>query len=145
MLGHILCYKYHTGFIIILFLTIDQAQLINWTNFILDIITNCIGVSFGSASYSLWTNLEKGKSRDFDILFLVCNGCLVIRVGQFWQATLRNIMNTNIHMILKTFPFPSRWLTGFSNIIGCSYGSQRFFRFFYKKKIRTTPNKESSR
>ena len=42
---------------------------------------------------------------DFDILFLVYNGYLVIRVGQFWHATLRTIMNTSYHMILKTLSF----------------------------------------
>ena len=41
-------------------------------------------------------------TRDFDILFLVCNSYLVIRVSQFWQATLRTVMNTSIHMILET-------------------------------------------
>ena len=50
MLGYILCYRFHVGFIITLFLTIDQAQLINWTNFILDIVTNCIKASLGRAS-----------------------------------------------------------------------------------------------
>ena len=62
MLGYILCYRYHVGSIITLFLTIGQAQLINWTNFILDIVTNCIEVSLSRASYSLWTNLAKKKS-----------------------------------------------------------------------------------
>ena len=37
-------------------------QLINWINFILDIITNCIEASLGRTSNSLWTNLAKGKS-----------------------------------------------------------------------------------
>ena len=46
----------------ILFLTIDQAQLINWTNLILDIVTNCIEVSLRRANHSLWTNLVKGNS-----------------------------------------------------------------------------------
>ena len=50
MLAYILCYRYHIGFIITLFLTIDQAQLINWTNFILDIVTNHIEDSLGRAS-----------------------------------------------------------------------------------------------
>ena len=62
MLGYILCYRYHVGFLIILFLTIDQAQLINWTNLILDIVTNCIEVSLRRANHSLWTNLVKGNS-----------------------------------------------------------------------------------
>ena len=39
------CYKYHVIFIITIFLTIGQAQLINWTNFILDIVTNCMEAS----------------------------------------------------------------------------------------------------
>ena len=45
ILGYILCYKYHVGSIINFFLTIGQTQLINWTNFILDIVTNCIEAS----------------------------------------------------------------------------------------------------
>ena len=53
MLGYILCYKYHASFIITLFLTIGQAQLINWTN--------CIEASLGRDSYSLWTNLAKER------------------------------------------------------------------------------------
>ena len=53
MLGYILCYRYHVGSIITLFLTIGQVQLINWINFILDIVTNCIEVSLGKANYSL--------------------------------------------------------------------------------------------
>ena len=53
MLGYILCYKYHASFIITLFLTTGQAQLINWTNFILDIVTNFIEASLGRDSYSL--------------------------------------------------------------------------------------------
>ena len=48
MFGYILSYRYHVGSIITLFLTIGQAQLTNWTNFITDIVTNCI-----EASYSL--------------------------------------------------------------------------------------------
>ena len=52
MFSYILCYRYHVGFIITLFLTIDQAQLINWTNFILDIVTNCIEASLGRVNYS---------------------------------------------------------------------------------------------
>ena len=44
-------------------------------------------------------------TKDFDILLLVCNGYLVIRVGQLLQATLRTVMNTSIHMILETLPF----------------------------------------
>ena len=53
MLGYILCYRYHVGFIITLFLTIDQAQLINWTKFILDMVTNHIEADLGKTSYSL--------------------------------------------------------------------------------------------
>ena len=53
LFGHILCYRYHVGSIITLFLTIGQAQLINWTNFILDIVTNFIEASLGRDSYSL--------------------------------------------------------------------------------------------
>ena len=53
MFGHILCYRYHVGFIITFFLTLDQAQLISWTNFILDIVTNFIETSLDRASYSL--------------------------------------------------------------------------------------------
>ena len=44
-------------------------------------------------------------TRDLDILFLVCNGYLVIRIGQLWQATLRTVMNTSIYMILETLSF----------------------------------------
>ena len=62
MLGYILYYRYHVGSIITFFLTIGQTQLINWTNFILDIVTNYIEASLGKARYSLWTNLAKGKS-----------------------------------------------------------------------------------
>ena len=65
MLGYILCYKYHVGSIITLLLTIGQAQLINWTNFILDTVTNYIETSLGRASYSLWTSLAKGNRHWF--------------------------------------------------------------------------------
>ena len=84
MLGYILCYRYHVGSIVTLLLTIGQAQLIDWTNFIVDIVTNCIEASLCKASYSLWTNLAKEKSGITVILFLVFNGYLVIRVGQLW-------------------------------------------------------------
>ena len=53
MLGYIICYKYHVDFIITLFLTINQVQLIIWTNFILDTLTNCIEASLCRACYSL--------------------------------------------------------------------------------------------
>ena len=53
MLGYNLCYRYHVGLIIPLFLTIGQVQLVNQTNFILDIVTNCIEISLGKANYSL--------------------------------------------------------------------------------------------
>ena len=53
MLGYILCYRYHVGSIITLLLTIGQAELIDWTNFIMDIVINCIEVSLGKASNSL--------------------------------------------------------------------------------------------
>ena len=62
MLGYIICYRYHVSSIITLSPTIGQAQLINWTNFILDIVINCIKASLERASYSLRTNLAKGKS-----------------------------------------------------------------------------------
>ena len=52
MFGYILCYRYHVGSIITLFLTISQSQLINKTNFILDIVTNCIEASLGRVNYS---------------------------------------------------------------------------------------------
>ena len=61
MLGYILCYRYHVGFIITLFLTIDQAQLIMWTNFILNIVTNCTEASLGRVDYSFWTNLANDR------------------------------------------------------------------------------------
>ena len=50
LLGYILCYRYHVGSIITLLLTIGQAKLIDWTNFIMDIVINCIEVSLGKAS-----------------------------------------------------------------------------------------------
>ena len=53
MFGYILCYRYHVGSIITLLLTIGQAELIDWTNFIMDIVINCIEVSLGKTSYSL--------------------------------------------------------------------------------------------
>ena len=53
LLGYILCYRYHVGSIITLLLTIGQAKLIDWTNFIMDIVINCIEVSLGKTSYSL--------------------------------------------------------------------------------------------
>ena len=49
-LSYILCYKYHASFIITFFLTIGQAQLINWINFILGIVTNFIEASLGLKS-----------------------------------------------------------------------------------------------
>ena len=51
-------------------------------------------------------------TKDFDIIFLVCNDYLVIRIGQLWQATLKTVMNTSIHMILETFPFSFRMVKG---------------------------------
>ena len=53
LLGYILCYRYHVGSIITLLLTIGQAELIDWSNFIMDIVINCIEVSLGKTSYSL--------------------------------------------------------------------------------------------
>ena len=53
LLGYILCYRYHVGSIITLLLTIGQAKLIDWTNFIMDMVINCIEVSLGKTSYSL--------------------------------------------------------------------------------------------
>ena len=53
LLGYILCYRYHVGSIITLLLTIGQAELIDWTDFIMDILINCIEVSLGKTSYSL--------------------------------------------------------------------------------------------
>ena len=53
MLGYILSYRYHVNFLITHFLTIGQAQLINWINFILHIVTNCIEASLERATYSL--------------------------------------------------------------------------------------------
>ena len=50
LLGYILCYRYHVGSIITLLLTIGQAELIDWTNFIMDIVINCIEVSLGKTS-----------------------------------------------------------------------------------------------
>ena len=50
LLGYILCYRYHVGSIITLLLTIGQAKLIDWTNFIMDIVINCIEVSLGKTS-----------------------------------------------------------------------------------------------
>ena len=53
MLGYILCHRYHVGFIVTLSMTIDQAQLMIWINFILDIVSNCIEASLGTVSDSL--------------------------------------------------------------------------------------------
>ena len=44
------------------FLILDQVQLIIWTNFNLDLVTNYKESSLGRASYSLRTNLVTGKS-----------------------------------------------------------------------------------
>ena len=62
MLGYSIYYRYHVGFIITIFLIIDQTQLIIWINFILDIVTNCIEASYSMVSYFLWTNLAERKS-----------------------------------------------------------------------------------
>ena len=40
---------------------------------------------------------------DFDILFLVCKGYLVIRASRFGQAAFKTTMNTKFDMILETF------------------------------------------
>ena len=48
-----LCYRCHVGFIMTFFLTIGQPQLINWTNLILDIVTNYRQASLGRTGYSL--------------------------------------------------------------------------------------------
>ena len=46
MLNYVICLvilfvkRYHVGFIITVFLKIDQTQLIDQTNFILDVVTN---------------------------------------------------------------------------------------------------------
>ena len=44
-------------------------------------------------------------TREFDIHFLVCICYLVIKIGWLWQATLKIIMNTSIHIISKTLSF----------------------------------------
>ena len=63
---------------------------------------------------------------DFDILFLVWNGYLVISIGQFWQAALRIVMNINIDMILETFPF----------FFGMDKGILKDYRvFIWKSKV----------
>ena len=84
-------------------------------------------------------------TRDLDILFLVCNGYLVIRVGQLWQATLSTVMNTSIHMILETLPFSfeitKRILKDYRVFIYKSKG----FQVLLLKRRTITPNKESLR
>ena len=61
MLGYSIYYRYHVGFIITIFLIIDQTQLIIWINFIMDMVTNYIETNLGRGSYSLWTNLVERK------------------------------------------------------------------------------------
>ena len=46
--------RYHVYFLITLFLSLDQTQLIIWTQHNnLDIVTSCIEASLGRANYSL--------------------------------------------------------------------------------------------
>ena len=55
--------RYHVYFLITLFLSLDQTQLIIWTQHNnLAIVTSCIEASLGRANYSLWTNLVGRKS-----------------------------------------------------------------------------------
>ena len=76
----------------------------------------------------------------FDILFLACKGCLVIRAGQLRQAVFRTIMNTRVHMILKALLVSSRMV---KRIL------KEYKRFIWESKVllrrrrMTPPNKES--
>ena len=84
-------------------------------------------------------------TRYFDIPFLVCNGYLVIRVGQLWQATLTTVMNTNIHMILETFPFSFRMAKGILKEYSVFIWKSNVLFVLSPRRRRITPNKESSR
>ena len=84
-------------------------------------------------------------TRDFDILFLVCNGYLVIRVGQLSQATLRIVMNISIHMILETLPFSFRMAKGILKDYSVFIWKSNVLFVLSPRRRRITPNKESSR
>ena len=84
-------------------------------------------------------------TRDFDILFLVCNGYLGIRVGQLWQATLWNVMNTSIHMILETLPFSFRMARGILKDYKVFIWKSKVLHVLLLRRRRIKPNKESSR
>ena len=84
-------------------------------------------------------------TRDFDILFLVCNGYLLIRVGQLSQATLRIVMNISIHMILETLPFSFRMAKGILKDYSVFIWKSNVLFVLSPRRRRITPNKESSR
>ena len=84
-------------------------------------------------------------TEDFDILFLVCNGYLVIRIGQLWQATLRAVMNTRIHMILEALSFSFEMAKGILKDYRMFIWKSKVLQVFLSRRRRITPNKESSR
>ena len=84
-------------------------------------------------------------TRDFDILFLVCNGYLVIRVGQLCQATLRIVMSISIHMILETLPFSFRMVKGILKDYSVFIWKSKVLQVLLSRRIRTILNKESSK
>ena len=84
-------------------------------------------------------------TRDFDILFILYNVYLVIRVGQLWQATLRTVMNTNIHIILETLPFSFRVAKGTLKDHRVFIWKSKVLQVLLSRRRTTTPNKESSR
>ena len=84
-------------------------------------------------------------TRDFDVMFLVCNGYLVIRVGQLCQATLRIVMSISIHMILETLPFSFRMVKGILKDYSVFIWKSNVLFVLSPRRRRITPNKESSR
>ena len=80
-------------------------------------------------------------TRDFDILFLVCNGYLVIRVGQLWHTTLRIVMNTSIHMILETLSFSFGMAKEILKDNRVFIWKSKVFYVLLPKRRRTIPNK----
>ena len=84
-------------------------------------------------------------TKDFDIIFLVCNDYLVIRIGQLWQATLKDVMNTSIHMILEALSFSFEMAKGILKDYRVFIWKSKVLQVFLSRRRKITPNKESSR
>ena len=79
----------------------------------------------------------------FDILFLACKGCLVIRAGQLRQVVFRSIMNTRVHMILKALLVSSRMVKRILKEYKRFIWESKVLQVLLRRRRMTPPNKES--